>query len=131
MNDLNKVDFTDFPMVCRDYSEFSGLSLEQVQVKVNEVVDFWKAAEIWNKNVKEETNEEILNFYARTNYIYHIMTAYCPERHSKLSNYLSILDFVRDHFSKNAGAEIMEFGGGIGQLCRGFLPAHLRRTAER
>jgi 2-polyprenyl-3-methyl-5-hydroxy-6-metoxy-1,4-benzoquinol methylase len=102
----------NFETVKRDYIEFSGEQEDAVISKIeNSIQDSMRN---WKEIVKTNSPKEIAQFYCESDYIYEIMLAYLhPERFSKMDTTLSIIK----HVKKNPGRKVMEFGGGIGQLC--------------
>lgn len=106
------VRFLDFDQVLRDYAAFSGEPLASVTERVRTATEV-SAAE-WRRLPGETFREKIDYFYAKTPYVYAAMNAYLMWReYKKKETCLRILEFVR----RFGGRDVLEFGGGVGQLC--------------
>ncbi len=114
MNRVNPL-FTDninCESVISDYCEFSGLDRDFVTSKVEASLTI--SAREWNKNVLDANASQVQKFYTASDYIYEVFLAYLhPEKFYKKEQITDILKFVK----KTKGKNVLEFGGGTGQLC--------------
>ena len=102
----------DCNSVITDYCEFSGLKEEIVKSKIEASFEF--SANEWEKNVSGNNSQQIHRFYAASDYVCEVLFAYLhPETFYKKGTMKDILKFVKTSSGKN----VMEFGGGTGQLC--------------
>ena len=99
-------------IVVKDYCEFSGLKEDIVKSKVEASLAF--SANEWNKNVSGNDLLQVQKFYTASDYVCEVLLAYLhPEAFYKKETMMDILKFVKGSSGKN----VMEFGGGTGQLC--------------
>lgn len=100
-----------------DYCEYSGISCEKIADLVNRGPEL--ARREWYEIVKSGSDEEILEFYAKSKYyIYEVLQPYLePEKYNKDINYLKILRFAEGILRKKGRCKVLEFGAGVGELC--------------
>lgn len=95
--------------IIRDFSEFSGLSIDEIQLKMvnHQVIN---AEDFSNRLDKED-------FYENSkNYIYDLLNSNWHKFRvsNKINLFLpGVLELIKDH----SGNKFMEFGGGLGVFC--------------
>lgn len=106
--------FLDFETLVDDYVEFSGIPRGQVMSNIKRSLE--NSAAAWNSTVDSESYEDIYEFYAESNYVYEVMLSYTyPAWVSfrKKETFVRILTYIQSVKPH----DVVEFGGGIGQLC--------------
>ncbi|MEM3641517.1 MAG: methyltransferase domain-containing protein [Candidatus Bathyarchaeia archaeon] len=103
--------------VVLDYCEYSGISYEETVKLINKGSKL--ARDEWVEIVKHGSDEEIFEFYTKSKYyIYEVLQPYLePEKYSKDINYLKILRFAESTLKKKGCCRVLDFGGGVGELC--------------
>jgi len=101
--------------VINDYAEFSGLSIRQIQKRVNSYKALTRAE--WNRIASDNFEEKVNTFYSSSIfYICDILAANVSKQalQKKLQRFTPfILDSIRNH----PGHCLLEFGGGTGVFC--------------
>ena len=102
--------------VVLDYCEYSGINYPEVVNLVSKGSEL--ARDEWICIVKTVSDQEVLDFYARSKYyIYEVLQPYLqPEKYKKDINYLKILRFA-ESLLKKGQYRVLDFGGGVGELC--------------
>jgi len=101
--------------VINDWHEYSGLPIEEIMSNIatcrQHIRDDWQAM------VTTVKDDEISKFYGQSeNYIYDILSSFTQLGIPiKLRNYRRILAFIR-HLAKMRRVNVLEFGGGTGEL---------------
>lgn len=103
--------------VVHDYCKFSGLDFEEVTKLISKGSEL--ARDEWNQIVKTGSDEEIFQFYTQSKYyIYETLQPYLePDKYKKDINYLKILEFAKKILKEKGRCKVLDFGGGIGELC--------------
>lgn len=101
--------------VIKDFSEFSHLSFQTIEKRINGFEVF--TSKEWN-DIPHPSYEEKVNHFYKTSqyYIYDLLSANYSKKAviDKLNNFSpQILQMIDDH----PGKRIMEYGGGLGVFC--------------
>lgn len=100
-----------------DWHEYSGESLDEIIKKIRRGKEL--ASTSWKNIVKSGSDEEIMRFYAESNdYMYAILAPYLePHKYGKNINYNKIVSFCKRLLLRYGSIKVLDFGGGVGELC--------------
>lgn len=101
--------------VITDWHEYSGIPIEEIMSNIAGCRQ--RIGNDWRAMVTTAKDDEISKFYGQSeNYIYDILSSFTQlEIPIKLRNYRRILAFIR-HLAKRRMVNVLEFGGGTGEL---------------
>jgi 2-polyprenyl-3-methyl-5-hydroxy-6-metoxy-1,4-benzoquinol methylase len=106
-----------FWRVILDWHRYTSEDTDDIVEKIRKGGEL--SSKEWRDIVKKGTDEEIMKFYADSvYYIYETLTPYLePCKYEKDVNYGTIVNFAKRLLQKHGSINVLDFGGGVGELC--------------
>lgn len=101
--------------IIRDFSEFSGISLERIESFINNHHQL--AASEWNDIPADEYSDKALEFYKSSKYYIYDLLEGNYNKHSLINKLHSFNRLILQSIKKHPGQDFIEFGGGTGLFC--------------